>query len=718
MKCLIKLLGVLGEGGIIVKIKSFADILNERLLICLVEAIRALSSVIGRSEVRKLELNGDKLIVVESKKKYVVVALTDSAEEYIESLLKIIAEEIDRSDIKMFDGLVDNRLSDRIGRILDMYIESSLKPNIMDILTDIWDPILEAINLNPKLSELINRIDRAIYESTENFKKKWFRLKKGVSKISESAIKSAFNCDFETACALSIDSRDVVEKMFGIKMGLLSASMIAKASPALDELKNLTDELPQDNIFANFISQAVRFRDQSISLLDYIQAFRKAISHFKFEDKKETLFLSFLFVDSPLRFFPEFSTRLEKYFRPRSKAISTYIGSIIERHNIIKKIYSITKYDEIKDEINRWQGKIRMTFKALNKILSATSNSYGSLATRNTKVDTETLIASINIDTYLLLLSMLLLSPVLNLRERRKISRRILHIYSKYFRPILRKKIPIFASTCVSVFQSVAVAVTILTQTSTMEDKLRYTKQIQDILKDVLDIITSENPKIGISFPFITTTTAFISPILTSLNEFYEEELGIIYTVMKVLDVRLIESWKRVLPYNFAAFATNLVVTLAALALKLLKYEKRVLVVRKCINILADIYKWLLSQGKISREAITTFSFYVSSIMEEIDPIELEYFTRLVLCLCKIAVIDFEKYADEFALIGESIVELLIKAGKILGKEEYIQYAKQIVGSIIKTWERYGFHKKALELKKRYREPKTTTRNKNLSQII
>ena len=293
----------------------------------------------------------------------------------------------------------------------------------------------------------------------------------------------------------------------------------------------------------------------------------------------------------------------------------------------------------------------------------------------------------------------------MNLRERKKISRKILHIYSKYFRPILRKEIPIFASTCVSVFQSVAVAVATLTQTLTMEDKLRYTKQIQDILKDVLNIITSEHPKIGVSFPFITTTTAFISPILTILNEFYEEELGIIYTVMKILDVRLIESWKRVLPYNFAAFATNLVVTLAALALKLLKYEKRVQVVRKCINILAGIYKWLLSQGKISREAITTFSFYVSSIVEEIDPIELEYFTRLALCLCKIAVIDFEKYADEFALIGESIVELLIKAGKILGKEEYIQYAKQIAGNIIKTWDRYGFHKKALELKKRYQEP-------------
>ena len=72
---MIKLLGVIAEGGVPIVIKTFVELKREELLPSLIEALKALSMVIGTGEIRRLDFRQDKLLVVESRKKYTVVAL-------------------------------------------------------------------------------------------------------------------------------------------------------------------------------------------------------------------------------------------------------------------------------------------------------------------------------------------------------------------------------------------------------------------------------------------------------------------------------------------------------------------------------------------------------------------------------------------------------------------------------------------------------------------
>ena len=105
---MIRLIGVLTHGGVPVKIKSSMDAEGELILGPLIEAAKALSNVMGSGEVRKLGFRDNTLIVTETGKGYTIVALVNKAEDYMDSLLRVIADAIDESEIAPADGVVND----------------------------------------------------------------------------------------------------------------------------------------------------------------------------------------------------------------------------------------------------------------------------------------------------------------------------------------------------------------------------------------------------------------------------------------------------------------------------------------------------------------------------------------------------------------------------------------------------------------------------------
>ena len=105
---MIRLIGVLTQGGVPIKVKSSMDTEGELILGPLIEAAKALSNVMGSGEVRKLGFQDNTLIVTESHKGYTIVALVSKAEDYMDSLLRVISDAIDESDIASADGVVND----------------------------------------------------------------------------------------------------------------------------------------------------------------------------------------------------------------------------------------------------------------------------------------------------------------------------------------------------------------------------------------------------------------------------------------------------------------------------------------------------------------------------------------------------------------------------------------------------------------------------------
>ena len=91
---MIRLIGVLTEGGVPIKVKSSMEAEGELILGPLIEATKALSNIIGSGEVRRLAFKDNTLIVTETQKGFTIVALVTKAEDYMDSLLRVIAEPI------------------------------------------------------------------------------------------------------------------------------------------------------------------------------------------------------------------------------------------------------------------------------------------------------------------------------------------------------------------------------------------------------------------------------------------------------------------------------------------------------------------------------------------------------------------------------------------------------------------------------------------------
>ena len=135
---MIKLIGVIARGGIPVRVRALVDLKSEEFLAGMLEAVKALSSMIGGGEVRMLDFGKNKLLMTESRKGYTVIALVDKAEAYVERLVKIIADDIDNSGIEESTGIVHDGLVRQIDEIIDTYIQSELRESLREIVDEDW----------------------------------------------------------------------------------------------------------------------------------------------------------------------------------------------------------------------------------------------------------------------------------------------------------------------------------------------------------------------------------------------------------------------------------------------------------------------------------------------------------------------------------------------------------------------------------------------------
>lgn len=698
---MIKLLGVIAEGGVPIVIKTFVELKREELLPSLIEALKALSMVIGTGEIRRLDFRQDKLLVVESRKKYTVVALVDVAEDYVERLLGIIAEDIDRSNIPIFLGVVDETLVGSVHAIIDKYLSSTLTISITDTLIELWDPIFSHAKELETINRAIQNIDSQIEQADILAEKKWNDFASRVQKDKKKALSYALAGDFSHACASSLDFPEEHWRIFCIKMGLLANSIFRVPSPPLALLEKIGKKLNKNNIYAKLVMDEIKLRQQKISLMDYISTFGAAIKQFMEKKDLQYRVLSFIFIDPTLRFFPNFARKIAESFKDKSRVIYTFISSILERDNILKKAYSITKPHEFRDELSFWNKKIKLILVEFRKILSPSFlHKILGKVPRGAEANEIILRCLLNIETYLMLLTILSQSPIMDINERRKRLRDIIRIYSRYVRPAIDKKLPIFCSTLMNIFQSLGISIAEIYGTFTYKAKIQNLEKIKTLFNDVITIIAEEPTKFKAYLPFITTMTSSLSPTLTMIDKFLSEEIVLLYMALRMIDIMAVESWKIVIPYNFAAFTVNLLNTLAALSLKVLKPDLRDSHLIKTLDCIVDVYKWLLSQGKVSRDMITSLSFFAQKIAKKYKKIE--DLLDFLIALSKIAILDWNKQDYDVALISENFIGLLLKSYKLKHDARYLELAKKIYRISLNAWGKYGFKKKRVELYTKY----------------
>ena len=123
--------------------------------------------------------------------------------------------------------------------------------------------------------------------------------------------------------------------------------------------------------------------------------------------------------------------------------------------------------------------------------------------------------------------------------------------------------------------------------------------------------------------------------------------------------------------------------------------------VEKCVTSLVEIWKWMLSQGVVSRGVLIPLIFYISSIFNRLPKDYSRRITRTMIGLCRVAVPDVERNDYELALIGEQLIRLLVIAGNRFNNSELLEYARDIYKISIDSWRKYGFEEKAKEIEEK-----------------
>jgi len=698
---MIKLLGVISAGGVPIKIKASKKVEGKLYLAAMVEAVKGLSSIMGSGEVRMLEFQDGKLIVTESEKGYTVVALVDRAEEYVKTLIKIIAEELDESDIAPSRGLVGDNLRRTIDQIIETYIEDEIDVSLTNTLASVWNPIIGAIKGNEQLARAIEEADSIMSEEVD-WEREWGRFKEKVKGTLRDALNYALAGDFDHACAVSIDLEDKLAKIFAIRMGLLALSMTRTIAPPIEELKRIAETLPEGDPFTELIRASVRFVRREITSRDYLEVFRRAAEHFEFLDDEEHLLLSFLFLDTRVIAIPDFAEKLADFFRRKSEVICSYISAIVDRANIFEKLYSITSYDEFKDDLGVWKGRISGILEEIDRVVRP---GFLRRLLRRVPMGVEAnklgITGSLNLQTYMALLTALAESPVLTLSERKEVLSEVLRVYSEYFRRLLRSNIPLFSYTVDSVFQSVGVSMSEFFHMLPEGARKRHVGRMVEFLRDILRVLGEEWLRRHSDTSTLFVVTNAICPALTMAGELRDEEVQLIYMALNRIDTEAIDGMKNLSPRGFATNLGNIMNTLASLASKTLVGENRTVVLRECVDRVMDVHKWFLSQGVVCRDDIASATFHASLAADSMKEGELERILKVSVALNRIAVPGMESHYD-VAIVGEPLIGLLVKAWDKLGEEKYLATAKKILESSIGAWRKYGFDDKAIELETRY----------------
>ncbi|MFW9806907.1 MAG: hypothetical protein ACFFFK_09280, partial [Candidatus Thorarchaeota archaeon] len=583
---MIRLMGVLTQGGVPIKFKSSMEAEGELLLGPLIEATKALSNIMGSGEVRRLAFKDNTMIVTETTKGFTIVALVAKAEDYMDSLLRVIAEKIDESEIQQADGSVNDAQKLIIEQILNPYVQDHVETSFPDALSNIWDPVYEILKNDSRFAKVIQDVDELLLRPEPE--KRWNLLKDESKGSLNDALTHALRGEFDKACAIAMSNEGDLAGIFGIKMGALAHSMTKAIPPTLAELRETSSKLPDDHPFTDLAKILVGSVAGEIIPADYTRVFRDSMSNFEFANDDEHLMLGFLFLDARVSGYPEFSEKLMKLYKGKSEVYCSFIEAIQERNNIFDKLYSITSYDGFKDELDLYKTQLSSI---LGSITWVTNEELMWELQKEGKGVEIGITASLKLQNYIAVLTALTESPVLSIGERKGFLEEVLRLYRDYFRELMATSIPLFAYTMDSIFQSLAVAHAEYYSLSTGSSRENHVQRTIEFLDDIYETMLAEWPKTRVRFSLFVMTNA-ISPILSRAGEMPETEIRLVYAAMQLLDVNTIDATQITRPTTYATYLFNTINSLTALASRLLEGDIRTKVLKEAVEIALDVQEW------------------------------------------------------------------------------------------------------------------------------
>ena len=695
---MIRLIGVLTHGGVPIKIKSSMDAEGELILGPLIEAAKALSNVMGSGEVRKLGFQDNTLIVTESKKGYTIVALVSKAEDYMDSLLRVISDAIDESDITPADGVVNDNHMNIIEEIVETYVRDHVEAGFPETLSMVWDPIVRALKEDNNLSKIIDGVEKLLDRPEQIHR--WTEFKSNVSGSLDDALECALRGEFDRACAIAIDIDSPIAGVFSIKMGALTHAMTKSVAPSLAVLIDRATRLPDDYPFSDIARTLVGYVSGAKIPADYSRAFREAITRFEFESDSEHLILGFLFLDARVVNYPGFAEKLVKLYREKSEIVCSFIEAMDERGKLFDKLYSITSYDGFRDELGLYKSNITSILGSINWVMDPDLLYELNKEGKGIEIG---ITASLKLQNYIAVLTALAESPVLTISERREILEEVLMLYKDYFRELMNADIPLFAYTLDSIFQSMSVAQAEYYFLATGEIRSQHMNQTIEFVTDIFTVIDAEWPKSRVRFSLFVVANA-LCPVLARSKKIPEVGVQMVYLAMCLLDINTVDASQITKPETYATYFGNTISALTSIASQVLQGDERNKVLKKCVEIILDIQEWFISKGVICRDDIITASFHSTLVLDILNDSELEKTANKIIALNRIAVQDTNKYDYEVAMMASPLIEVLIYAWKKLDSERYLMLARTTFDTAHAAWIKYGFHEKAENFKKKYEE--------------
>ena len=693
---MIRLIGVLTEGGVPIQVKSSTEADGELILGPLIEAVKALSSVMGSGEVRRLGFKDNTLLVTEAKKGFTIVALVSKAEDYMDSLLRVIAEKIDDSEIRKADGSVDDAQKSIITDILSIYVRDHIDTSFPSALSCAWDPIFEVLKNDSRFSRSIQDVDELL--AREEPEERWIELKVETSGTMKDALTYALGGEFDRACAIAVKEDGPLAGIFGIKMGALAHSVTKAVPPTMKQLRELAAKLPDEHPFTDLAKVLVGTIARDIIPADYTRVFRESMKKFEFVNNDEHLMLGFLFLDPIVVEYPEFASKLMDLYRGRSEVVCSFIDAIEERSRIFDKLYSITSYDGFKDELGLYKSQISSILGSITWVLD--DELLWELQKEGKGIEIG-ITASFKLQNYIALLTALTESPVLTITERLGFLEEVLMLYRDYFRGLMKTDIPLFAYTVDSVFQSLSVAHAEYYFLSTALPREHHLQRTMEFLEDIYEIMEAEWPKSRVRFSLFVVANS-LGPVLARENELPEFEIRLLYAAINLLDVNTIDAAQITRPTVYATYLSNTNTALTSLATRLLEGEERIEVLKRYVNISLDVHEWFLSYGEVIRDDVMSASFHASLIVDSLDESELKSIVDRVIDLNRIIVQDPTKFDYELAMMSSTLMDLLANAWKRLDDEKYLKLSKETYSQAVAAWKKYGFYELAENFVKKF----------------
>ncbi|MEM2142638.1 MAG: hypothetical protein QXQ81_05230, partial [Candidatus Thorarchaeota archaeon] len=242
---MIRLVIVLTKGGVTVRFRGVTNSPNEFVLGALVEAVQSLGDMVGSGDVQHLKFRDDTMILTKSKKGYSVVALVDKSEDYMDSLIRLIADAIDDSQIPPADGTVAELHMDIVDRVLSEYIKEDIDVSFLDLVSEVWPPLLRALEDVPEMKAQLDEVRNAF--SRADVGCGTGPVVAGPHVKDRTALEHALDGDFECAWEAARDQPGVESRVLAVKMGCVLHSMTLCCAPPIPEIRLVAQALPDDH---------------------------------------------------------------------------------------------------------------------------------------------------------------------------------------------------------------------------------------------------------------------------------------------------------------------------------------------------------------------------------------------------------------------------------------------------------------------------------------